>query len=225
MRLLAALCLVLPLAAQDLPFERFPEAYRAQAREIVRRAHFDFQTRTAPKRVRVATMDKIFDHPRLGLGLWRHCAFVPPFQGFVEGSDTWSLDDGRGLKGTLHLLYKAPGHRIYLVEGEVAKGRLKNPFEVRAAMLTSYRYWEENGLFVSHLRTWTLLDSRVLGFFAGPFKGFIRHRQDEFISYINGNIATMGEFSDRHPEDFRAGLRQDGDPIAQAEFEQTFGKR
>jgi hypothetical protein len=224
---LTFLLLLGPLRAQgqDLPIDRIPEAYRAEVRDIVKRPHFDFQTRTQPKRVRVATMEKIFDHPRLGLALWRHCGFVPSFQGFVENAETWSLDDGRGLRGTLHLIYRAPGHRIYLVEGEVDKGRLKINPHVKASMLTSYRYWEEKGQFVSHLRTWTLLDSSVLGFFAGPFKGYLRARQDEFIGYINSNIAQMGEFSDRHPADFRLGLRQDGDPVAQAEFEQLFGRR
>ncbi len=222
---LLSVCLALPLLGQDLPYDHIPEAYRAEARDIVKRAHFDFQTRTTPKRVRVATMEKIFDHPRLGLALWRHCAFVPSFQGFVHAGNSWSLDDGKGLKGTLNLIYQAPGHRIYLVEGFVAKGRMKNPFEVKATMLTSYRYWEEKGQFVSQLRTWTLLDSSLLGFFAGPFKGYIRSRQDEFIAYINGNIATMGEFSDRYPKDFILGLRQDGDPVAQQEFEHLFGSK
>lgn len=224
-RFLMPLLALLPLVGQDLPFEKISEAYRAEARDLVKRAHFDFQTRTTPKRVRSLTMEKLFDHPRLGMALWRHCGFSPTFQGFVLGPDTWSLDDGRGLKGTLHLIYAEPGHRIYLVEGAVAKGRMKNPFEVKATMLTSYRYWEEKGQFVSHLRTWTLLDSSMLGFFAGPFKGYIRSRQDEFITYINGNIATMGEFSDRHPKDFVQGLRQDGDPQAQAEFDRLFGTR
>lgn len=223
-RFLLILAFALSLPAQDLPFDRIPEAYRAEVRDVVRRAHFQFQTRTQPKRVRAATMEKLFDHPRLGMALWRHCGFVPPFQGFVHGPSQWSLDDGRGLRGTLHLVYQAPGHRIYMAEGTVAKGRLKNPFEVKATMVTSYRYWEDKGQFVSQLQTWTLLDSSLLGFFAGPFKGFIRHRQDEFIGYINSNIATMGEFSDLHPLDFRTGLKQEGDPVAQVEFEQIFGR-
>lgn len=109
------------------------------------------------------------------------------------------------------------------MEGRAEKGRLPVvPFSVGAKMLTSYRYWEGRTGFESHLRTWTALDSAVLGVMSRPFRPYIRGRQDEFIAYINGSVATFGEFADLSPRDFQGPLKRDGDPIALREFEAIF---
>ena len=57
---------------------------------------------------------------------------------------------------------------------------------------------------------------------ARPFRGYIKGRQDEFIAYINGNVATFGEFAELNPRDFQGPLRRDGDPMALREFEALF---
>ena len=222
-RLLAALT-VLTLQAQPPSFlEELPPAARAEAQDIIKRADFVFETRTQPKHVRLATMEKLFDHPRLGSAMWRHCQFVPAFYAFVHPDGAWSINDTRGLKGTLRLVLQRPGHRVYLVEGRAERGRLPVvPFSVGARMLTSYRYSEGKNGFESHLQTWTALDSAVLGVLSRPFRSYIRGRQDEFIAYINGNVATFGEFADLHPGDFHGPLKRDGDPIALREFEALF---
>jgi hypothetical protein len=201
---------------------QLPPAAREEALDIVTRADFVFETRTQPKHVRLATMEKLFDHPRLGSAMWRYCQFVPGFYAFVHPEGGWSIDDTRGLKGMMRLVYQRPGHRVYLVEGLAEKGRLKTPFSVSARMLTSYRYWEGKNGFESHLQTWTALDSAVLGVMARPFRSYIKGRQDEFIAYINGNVATFGEFAELNPGEFHAALRRDGDPIALREYEALF---
>jgi hypothetical protein len=147
---------------------------------------------------------------------------VPAFYAFIHPDGAWSIDDARGLRGTLRLVYQRPGHRVYLVEGVAEKGRLKTPFAVGAKMLTSYRYWEGRNGFETHLQTWTALDSALLGVMARPFRGYIKGRQDEFIAYINGNVATFGEFADLSPRDFHAPLKRDGDAIALRDFETLF---
>jgi hypothetical protein len=191
--------------------------------DIVKRADFVFETRTPPKHVRLATMEKLFDHPTLGAAMWRYCQFVPTFYAFIHPDGDWSIDDTRGLKGTLRLVYRRPGHRVYLVEGKAERGRLKAFFPaVGAKMLTSYRYWEGKNGFESHLQTWTALNSAVLGVMSRPFRGYIKGRQDEFIAYINGNVATFGEFAELSPRDFQAPLKRDGDPTALREFETLF---
>jgi hypothetical protein len=201
---------------------QLPLSAQVEAQDIVKRADFVFDTRTQPKQVRLATMEKLFDHPILGAAMWRHCQFVPSFYAFIHPDGRWSIDDTRGLRGTLRLVYHRPGHRVYLVQGRAEQGRLKTPFPVGARMLTSYRYWEGKNGFESHLQTWTALDSAVLGVLARPFRGYIRGRQDEFIAYINGNVATFGEFADLSPRDFHGPLKRDGDPIALREFEALF---
>ena len=207
-------------SAQDLSFlGRLPPDARAEAQEIVGRADFVFETRTPPKHVRLATMEKLFDHPRVAAAMWRQCRFVPAFHAFIHPDGAWSIDDGKGLRGTLRLVYRAPGHRVYLVEGRAEKGRLKTPFAVGARMLTSYHYWEGKDGFETDLQTWTALDSALLGFMARPFRGYIKGRQDEFIAYINGNVATFGEFADLNPMDFYIPIKRDGDPVALREFE------
>jgi hypothetical protein len=224
--LLAPLFLALTLQAQPPAFlEQLPPAARAEAQDIIDRADFIFDTRTPPKHVRLSTMEKLFDHPRLSSAMWRHCQFVPGFYAFLHPDGAWSIDDTRGLKGTLRLVYQRPGHRVYLVEGTAEKGRLPVPFTVKAKMLTSYRYWEGKAGFETYLQTWTALDSALLGAVARPFKGYIKHRQDEFIAYINGNVATFGEFAELSPRDFQGPIRRDGDPVALHEFEALFLRR
>lgn len=209
----------------QIPWNDLSGYPKAQVEEVLKRADFTFETRTPPKRVRLAAMEKLFDHPRLGAAMWRHCQFVPGFFAFVYPDGSWSIDDTRGLKGTLTLLVKKPGLRVYLVEGRAEQGRLKTPFAVGARMVSVYRYWEGPRGFESHLQTFTALDSALLGIVARPFRGYIRQRQDEFIAYINGNIATFGEFAAVDPLEFQGPLRREGDPAAMREFETLFGRK
>ena len=209
----------------QIPWNDLAGYPKAQVEEVLKRADFTFETRTPPKRVRLAAMEKLFDHPRLGAAMWRHCQFVPAFYAFVYPDGSWSIDDTRGLKGTLTLLVKKPGLRVYLVEGRAEQGRLKTPFAVGARMVSVYRYWEGPRGFESHLQTFTALDSALLGIVARPFRGYIRQRQDEFIAYINGNIATFGEFAAVDPLEFQGPLRREGDPAALREFEKLFGRK
>jgi len=206
----------------QIPFEALSPQQREEAKALVKRADFVFETRTAPKQVKLATMEKLFDHPRLGAAMWRQCRFVPAFYAFIHPEGTWTLDDGKGLRGTLELAYRKPGLRVYFVEGRAEQGRLKTPFAVGARMVTVYRYWDGPEGFESRLQTWTVLDSAVLGFVAKPFRGYIRHRQEEFIAYINGNIATFGEFAELDPREFHLPLKQEGDTSAVREFEALF---
>jgi hypothetical protein len=223
MRVLLQALLAFSLQGQAPAFlDQLPPAVQAEALDIVKRADFVFETQTQPKHVRLATMEKLFDHPVLGAAMWRYCQFVPAFYAFIHPDGAWSIDDTHGLRGTLRLVYRRPGHRVYLVEGRAEQGRLKVPFPVGAKMLTSYRYWEGKGGFESHLQTWTALDSALLGVLSRPFRGYIKGRQDEFIAYINGNVATFGEFADLSPRDFHGPLKRDGDPMALREFEALF---
>ena len=208
--------------AAQIPYEQLPPLQQEEARAIVKRADFVFETRTPPKRVRLATMEKLFDHPRLGAAMWRLCQFVPGFYAFAQKDGTWMLDDGKGLRGTMNLVLDRPGLRVYFVEGIADKGRLKTPFSVGARMVTVYRYWEGPGGYESHLQTWTALDSALLGFMARPFRGYIRQRQEEFIAYINGNVATFGEFAELDPAEFFQPLKQEGDVLAVKDFEALF---
>jgi hypothetical protein len=214
--LLASACLA------QIPYEQLNLQQQEEVRAIVKRADFVFETRTSPKKVRLATMEKLFDHPRLGAAMWRHCQFVPGFYVFVQRDGLWTLDDGKGLRGTLNLIYRKPGYRVYLVEGLAEKGRLKTPFSVGARMITVYHYWEGPEGFESLLQTWTVLDSALLGFVAKPFRGYIRHRQEEFIAYINGNVASFGEFAELDPQEFHLPLKREGDVLAIRDFETLF---
>lgn len=223
MRALLSALLALTLQAQMPEFmNQLPPAAQIEAMDIVKRADFIFETRTQPKHVHLGTMEKLFDHPILGAAMWRHCQFVPAFYAFIHPDGAWSIDDTRGLRGNLRLVYQRPGHRVYLVEGRAENGRLKTPFAVGAKMLTSYRYWEGKNGFESHLQTWTALDSALLGVVSRPFRPYIRGRQDEFIAYINGNVATFGEFTELSPKDFLVPLHRDGDSIALREFMTLF---
>jgi hypothetical protein len=224
----ALLLTLAPALMAQVPFDQLPPYWREAAKDIVARADFAFETRTQPKQVRLAAMEKLFDHPRLGAAMWRICQFVPAFYAFDESpvpGERWSIDDRKGLKGTLNLVLRRPGLRVYVVEGVAEKGRLKVPFAIGAKMISVYRYWEGPKGFESHLQTWTALDNALLGFAAKPFRGYIRGRQDEFIAYINGNIATFGEYAMRRPEEFHDPLRLEGDPVALRDFETQFLKR
>lgn len=226
MRFAAILALALAAALQgQVPWTDLDGLPKALVEGVVKRSDFTFETRTQPKRVRLAAMEKLFDHPRLGAAMWRHCQFVPGFYAFEHPDGSWSIDDTRGLKGTLTLLVTRPGLRVYYVEGRAEQGRLKTPFAVGARMVSVYRYWEGPRGFESHLQTWTALDSALLGMVARPFRGYIRQRQDEFIAYINGNIATFGEFAAVSPQEFLGPIRREGDPVALRDFEKLFGRR
>lgn len=218
---LLATCL---LEAQ-IPFAELSPMDGAEAQRIVNKADFAFQTRTKPAKVRAATLEKLFDHPRLGAAMWRYCQFVPRFFAFVLPDGSWSIDDTRGLTGKLRCVLTRPGFRVYLVEGRAEAGRLKTPFAVGAKMAVAYHYWESAQGFETYLQTWTALDSAILGLASRPFQGYIRHRQDEFIEYINSNIATFGQFAELDPREFRDPLKQEGDPVAVREFQTLFGQR
>jgi len=223
MHLLLIVLFCLGLQAEAPSFiDQLPLGAQVEALDIVKRADFVFETRTKPKHVRLSTMEKLFDHPVLGAAMWRYCQFVPGFYAFIHPDGAWSINDTRGLKGTLRLVYERPGHRVYLVEGRAERGRLKTPFAVGAKMLTSYRYGEGKNGFESHLQTWTALDSALLGVMSRPFRPYIRGRQDEFIAYINGNVATFGEFAELSPRDFYGPIKRDGDPVALREYEKMF---
>lgn len=213
------------LLQAQIPFGELAPMDREEAQHIVRKADFAFQTRTEPTRVRVATMEKLFDHPKVGAAMWRYCQFAPRFYAFVHPDGSWSIDDTRGLRGRLRCVLAKPGFRVYLVEGRAEAGRLKTPFAVGARMAVAYHYWESPRGFETYLQSWTLLDSAILGIASRPFQGYIRHRQDEFIAYINGNIATFGAFAERDPREFREPLVREGDPVAVHEFETLFRRR
>ncbi|HXC17550.1 MAG TPA: hypothetical protein VNV60_08940 [Holophagaceae bacterium] len=212
-----------PLAGQSLPLDHLAPGDRAQVQDILGRANFDFISRTEPKRVRPATMEKLFDHPRMSVAMWRQCQFAPAFFAQEVSDREWKLDDTEGLRASLRLVYAKPGWRIYLVDGLAARGRLKTPFAVSARMVASYRYWEDGKGFHSEIRTWTKLDSALLGFMARPFHGYIKSRQDQFIAYINGNIASFGEAAELAPGDFLDRLKQEGDGASLREYETLFG--
>ncbi|HTL98644.1 MAG TPA: hypothetical protein VL181_07555 [Holophagaceae bacterium] len=224
----ALLCLV-PAAmasqAQALPFDQMAPADRAMAEDILHRANFDFTSRTEPKRVKLATMEKLFNHPRMSVAMWRQCQFVPAFHAVEISSRQWKLDDTQGLRADLRLIYAKPGWRIYLVDGTAAKGRLGTPFAVSARMVASYRYWQGDKGFESEIHTWTALDSALLGFVARPFYGHIKSKQDQFIAYINGNIASFGEAADLAPGDFLERLRQEGDEASLRAYQTLFEAR
>jgi hypothetical protein len=156
--------------------------------------------------------------------MWRYCQFVPRFYTFELPPDAFTVDDLRGLHGTMTLIHKRPGYRIYLADGRVERGRMGNPMAVGAKMVTAYRYHEGPHGLEGHLQTWTALDSALLGFLSRPFRGYVQKRQEEFIAYIFYNIAQGSEFAESHPEEFREPLLREGDPIALAEFEAAFGR-
>lgn len=220
---LAGICA--PAPSQQLPLDRMEPGDRAQVEDILGRANFDFVSRTEPRRVRTATMEKLFDHPRMSVAMWRQCQFAPAFFAQEVSRRQWKLDDTLGLRADLRLIYGRPGWRIYLVDGVADKGRMGAPFAVAARMVASYRYWQGAKGFESEIHTWTALDSALLGFMARPFYGHIKAKQDQFIAYITGNIASFGEAADLAPRDFLERLRQEGDTASLDEYEALFGSR
>ena len=208
----------------QIPFDRMIPEHRARAQTIFQKADFTFETRTPPARVRLAVMEQLFDHPRLAAAMWRHCLFVPTLFAIELPGERLYIDDTRGLKGTLTLAYRQPGQRVYLIEGRVETGRMNNPFPVGAKMVVIYRYWDGPNGFESHLQTWTTLDSALLAFLSRPWRNYIQRRQQEFIAYINFNIAQGGAFAELHPLDFRAPIRWEGDPVALRQFNEVFGR-
>ena len=94
---------------------------RIAAMEILRKPDFTFQTTTPPAKVRLATMEKLFDHPRLAAAMWRECQFVPRLYAFALPARGLLIDDTSGLQGTLTLACREPGKRVYLIDGRVAK--------------------------------------------------------------------------------------------------------
>src|SRR5664279_4286779 len=89
--------LSMALQAQTPRFHaQLQSAVRGEALDIMKRADFVFETRTQPKHVRLATVEKLFDHPRLGAAMCRHCQFVPGFYAFTHPDGAWSIDDTDG---------------------------------------------------------------------------------------------------------------------------------
>jgi len=216
----------LPTVAQGkkpFPIDLIPAAFRSQVQALVEQSDFQFQTSTVPKKVKAASMEMLFDHPRLSAAMWRHCQFTPSFFAFEEAPNTFSINDTKGLTGRLTLLYSVPGHRIYWVQGRAEAGRLK-PFApaVGAQMITSYRYWETEKGFETQLDTWTKLDNALLGFLAQPFRKYVQGRQDEFIGYINSNIALFGESTELNSIEFRDSGLILADPRIQRDFNRFY---
>jgi len=205
------------------PIDLIPDSYRSQVQVLLERSDFQFKTSTIPKKVKLSSMEKLFDHPRLSVAMWRHCQFTPSFFAFEEAPNTFSIDDTKGLTGRLTLLYSVPGHRIYWVQGRAEAGRLK-PFApaVGAQMITSYRYWETEKGFETQLDTWTKLDNALLGFLAQPFRKYVQGRQDEFIGYINSNIALFGESTELNSIEFRDSGLILADPRIQRDFNRLY---
>jgi len=211
------------LQAQTPAFlDLLPPAAREEALDIVKRADFVFETHTEPKHVRQATMEKLFDHPRLAAAMWRECQFVPRLYAFALPARGLVVDDANGLRGTMTLAYREPGLRVYLIEGRVERGRMGNPFPVGAKMLVIYKYWEDEKGFRSHLQTWTTLDSALLGTLTRPFRKFIQRRQEQFMGYIMGNMAKGGEFAESSHDDFLGPIQREGDPVAIRQYQRTF---
>ena len=208
----------------QFPYERMQPAHVIAIQRIVQKPDFTFQTQTPPVRVRLAVMDRLFDHPRLAAAMWRHCQFSPNLFAFEEPDQGLVIDDGRGLHGILSLAFRKPGERIYVIDGRVEAGRMGNPFAVGARMVIIYRYWADAKGYESHLQTWTALDSSLLSLVTRPWRAYIQRRQQEFIAYIMNNMAQGGVFAEVNPVEFREPLRREGDAIAIRQFEEVFGR-
>jgi hypothetical protein len=208
----------------QVPLEKMSLPNRLMAGEIIRSPDFTFQTTTQPAQVRLVTMEKLFDHPRLAAAMWRECQFVPKLYAFALPARGLIIDDAQGLRGTMTLAYREPGMRVYLIEGRVERGRMGNPFPVGAKMVVIYKYGEGPKGFQSHLQTWTTLDSALLGALTRPFRKFIQRRQEQFMGYIMGNMAKGGEFAESSFDDFLGPIEREGDAIAVRQFHDTFKK-
>jgi hypothetical protein len=205
-----------------IPFDKMTSANRILAEKIFRKPDFTFQTQTKPANVSLKTMENLFDRPRLAAAMWRECQFIPKLYAFVLPNKGLAVDDGNGLRGVMTLAYKKAGLRVYLIEGIVEKWRMGNPFPVSAKMVVVYKYKEDHKGFHSNLQTWTILDNAVLGIITKPFRSYIQHRQEEFISYIIGNIAKGGEFAECGYDDFIGPIKREGDPIAIGQIVEVF---
>ncbi|MBK8789217.1 MAG: hypothetical protein IPO28_03305 [Holophagaceae bacterium] len=172
--------------------------------------------------MRLATVETLSDRPRLCAAMWRYCQFVPTFYTFELPPAAFTVDDLKGLHGTMTLIYKRPGYRIYLADGRVERGRMGNPMAVGAKMVTAYRYHEGPNGLEGHLQTWTALDSALLGFLSRPFRSYIQKRQEEFIAYIFFNIAQGSEFAGATPGVLGRRCSAKAIRVALAEFEAAF---
>lgn len=226
--LLVLLLLPARLPAQPsldrVPLEKMSVANQIAAEEILRKPDFTFKAGTKPTRVRLSTMEKLFDNPRLAAAMWRECQFVPKLWAFGLPGRALYIDDVQGLSGTLTLGYREPGVRVYLIEGRVGKGRMGNPFPVSAKMVVIYKYWDSPKGFVSQIQAWTRLDSALLGVLSRPFRRYVQHRQEEFIVYIMGNMAHGGEFAESNHDDFLGPIKREGDPVAIRGYQRVFRK-
>jgi len=209
----------------QVPLAQMAAADRIVASEILRKPDFTFQTDTAPANVRLATMEQLFDHPRLAAAMWRECQFSPRLYAFALPAKGLAIEDPTGLHGSMILAYREPGVRVYLIEGRVDRWRMGNPFPVGAKMLVIYKYKEGPKGFVSHLQTWTTMDSAVLGIVTRPFRKYIQRRQEEFMAYIMGNMAKGGEFAEATHDDFLGPIQREGDPVAVRQFIEVFRSR
>jgi hypothetical protein len=209
----------------QVPLEQMPAFSRIMAEEILRKPDFTFQTTTPPANVRVSTMEHLFDNPRLAAAMWRECQFVPKLYAFALPARGLMVDDVHGLRGTLTLAVREKGMRVYVIEGRVDRWRMGNPFAVSAKMVVIYRYHDGPRGFTSHLQTWTKLDSALLGVLTSPFRKYIQRRQEEFMSYILGNMAKGGEFAESSHDDFLGPIQREGDPIAIRQFQEVFRGR
>lgn len=212
-------------ALDRVPMDKLSVANQIVAEEILRKPDFTFTAGTRPTRVRLTTMEKLFDNPRLAAAMWRECQFVPKLWATALPGRTLYIDDSQGLSGLLTLAYREPGVRIYLIEGRVAKGRMGNPFAVGARMVVIYKYWDGPKGFQSQIQAWTRLDSALLGVLTRPFRRYVQHRQEEFIAYIMGNMAQGGEFAEGTHDDFLGPIQREGDPVAIRAFQRIFKKR
>ena len=212
-----------PQTTEDLPIDLIDLEKRAKVLSILGNYDFKFKTITVPKPVKINSMEILFDNPRLSAAMWRQCEFSPSFFAFEESPTSFSIDDTQGLKAKLRLLYRVPGHRIYLVEGVAESGRL-NSFSplIRAQMLTSYRYRVTPSGFETELTTWTKLDSQLLGYLSKPFHRYVQGRQDEFIAYINNNIASFGASTEVNILEFRNSKSISEDPVSSRVFNKLY---
>ena len=206
----------------QVPLDQMTLPNRLAAQEILRKPDFTFQTNTQPANVRLVTMEKLFDHPRLAAAMWRECQFSPRLYAFALPAKGLMVDDANGLRGTMTLALREPGVRVYLIEGRVERWRMGNQFPVGAKMVIIYKYKEGAKGFQSHLQTWTTLDSAILGAVTRPFRKYIQRRQDEFMAYIMGNMAKGGEFAESSHDDFLGPLKREGDPLAVRQFTEVF---
>ncbi len=189
---------------------------RIAALEILRKPDFTFQTTTPPAKVRLATMEKLFDHPRLAAAMWRECQFAPRLYAFALPARGLLIDDTSGLQGTLTLACREAGKRVYLIEGRVANGRMGNPFAVGARMVVIYKSWEGAKGFQSQLQAWTTLDSALLGVLTRPFRQ-LRPAPARGVHGLHPGEHGPGrrlrrKQPRRFPGPHRAGGRPGGDP-------------